>query len=301
MRTLTSLLAAACRHNPRAARLFSIARAGGATYVALYLLRRGYQSVRRRVQRIPALNQRTMENIDLTIGRRIESIEESLLHIERSRSIWAPWTVAAKRFTTDDNRQWWNRHDWSKRGEEWTTNVVWKSAIVEKYLIPFVPEGATVLEIGPGGGRWTEILRSRASRVYALDIAETPLRLCKERFQNDSMILCMLGDGRTIPVRSNCLDAVWSYDVFVHINPSDAQLYFSEFARALRAGAHAVIHHPGSGSTTERARQHRSDLTDEMVRRLAPMNGLDVVLQTTEGVNEGDVLTVMKRSSRRTT
>jgi SAM-dependent methyltransferase len=229
------------------------------------------------------------------LDRRRLDLERRMLNIERRDGLTQPWTVAASRFTATENRGWWNTHDWSARGEEWTPNSAWKKAVVAQFLDPYIQLGGTVLEIGPGGGRWTEILGGRASRLCVLDVAERPLQVCRERFRTVPTVVCVRGDGRTVPLASASVDGIWSYDVFVHVNPADASSYFSEFGRVLRPGAHAVIHHPGQTSTEERTRQHRSDLTDRMVVEFARTNGLDVVLQTRALVNEGDVLTVLRR------
>lgn len=203
--------------------------------------------------------------------------------------------MSGKRFSAEDNRTWWNTHDWSALGEEWTPNPEWKSAVIERFLLPHVPLGGAALEIGPGGGRWTEVLRKRADRLYVLDVAERPLTVCRERFSGASNIEYMLGDGRTVALPDASLDAIWSYDVFVHVNPNDARSYFGEFARLLRPGAHAVIHHPGHTSASERQKAHRSDLTDRMILDFAANAGLEVVLQTTDLVNVGDALTVVRK------
>ncbi len=170
--------------------------------------------------------------------------------------------------------------------------------IVDRFLDPFVPKGGAVVEIGPGGGRWTEVLNARASHVYVLDVADAPLRVCRERFSQEPTISYVRGDGRTIPLRSGSIDALWPYDVFVHANPADARSYMEESGRVLRGGAYAVIHHPGRGSTSERAQHHRSDLTDHMVREFAAANGFEVVLQTNELVNDGDFLTVLRKTGQ---
>jgi hypothetical protein len=68
--------------------------------------------------------------------------------VERRKHLAEPWTITARRFTIADNRSWWNAHDWSSRGEEWTPSAEWKAGVVERLLIPQVPEGGTVVEIG---------------------------------------------------------------------------------------------------------------------------------------------------------
>ena len=46
-------------------------------------------------------------------------------------------------------------------------------------------------------------------------------------------------------VPSEVVDFVWSYDVFVHLDPECVQGYLREIYRVLKSGGVAVIHHPG--------------------------------------------------------
>lgn len=284
------LLGRGARLRRRLRLLREIGRAG-ISYAYPYIKRRLLHAVLRSSASLAAW----LSSSDQRTRSRIENIESRLLETERARGLSSSWTVAASRFTAADNRTWWNEHDWSRLGEEWTPGTGWKMAVVEKFLIPFIPEACTVLEIGPGGGRWTEVLIARTRRLYLLDVAEAPLDICRKRFAHTSSLMCVRGNGRTIPLNKESLDAIWSYDVFVHVNPADASSYVEEIGRVLRPNGYAVLHHPGGGSTRERALQHRSDLTAEMVKDFAEANDLEVVLRSQELVNDGDVLTVLRK------
>jgi len=265
---------------------------GGFSYACLFALRWLVYRALRPVDRTPALAQRRPFR---AIRRRIGLLEARMVGIERERNLVAPWAVANLRFTARDNRTWWNTHDWSRLGEEWTPSEEWKKAVVSRYLAPYMPEGVPLLEIGPGGGRWTEVLQARASMLYVVDVAEAALSACQRRFARCTNINYNLGTGNTIPLPDESVCGVWSYDVFVHVNPADTLSYFREFCRVLNRGSYAVIHHPGAVGAAERAQAHRSDLTDGMVRRAARETGLEVVLQSSELVNVGDTLTVLRR------
>jgi ubiquinone/menaquinone biosynthesis C-methylase UbiE len=226
-----------------------------------------------------------------------ESADRRLVRIEQRRGLAEPWTVSAHRFTAEENKRVWNEHDWSTLGEEWTRNPEWKEHIIREFLIPHVPEGATVLEVGPGGGRWTDLLQRRAGRLIVVDVAERSIALCRQRFQGCSHIEYLLGDGRTIDVPDNSIDVIWSFDVFVHINPPDARAYFGEFRRILKPGGRAMIHHAGPPLQGYRRRPGwRSDLTDTMIRDFVEENKLKLVSQLNSVlVNEDDTITVFEK------
>jgi SAM-dependent methyltransferase len=106
----------------------------------------------------------------------------------------------------------------------------------------------------------------------------------------------LLTDRPLLDLSDESADAIWSYDVFVHVNPVDARSYFREFRRVLRPGGTVVVHHPGPPPAGGQERTgHRSDLTDEMVLAFAKENDLAIVEQTREFVNEGDVLSVLRK------
>jgi SAM-dependent methyltransferase len=253
-------------------RLRAALRSGGLYYTALYIMRRLLREL-------------------------AERVDYRLVGIEQRRGLAESWTVSATRFTADENKQVWNTHDWSTLGEEWTRNPEWKERIIREFLIPHVPQGATVLEVGPGGGRWTDLLQRRAGKLIVVDVAERALALCRERFSTCSHIEYLLGDGRTIDVPDNSIDVIWSFDVFVHINPPDARAYFREFRRILKPGGHAMIHHAGPPLQGYRRRPGwRSDLTDAMIRDFVQENDLTLISQLNSAlVNEDDTLTVFEK------
>jgi ubiquinone/menaquinone biosynthesis C-methylase UbiE len=227
-----------------------------------------------------------------------ERVDRRLVDIEQRKGLAEPWTVSASRFTAEENKRVWNEHDWSTLGEEWTRNAEWKANVIREFLIPHVPEGATVVEVGPGGGRWTDLLQRRAARLIVVDVAERAIALCRERFAACSHIEYLLGDGRTIDVPDNSIDVIWSFDVFVHINPPDARAYFREFRRILKPGGHAMIHHAGLPPLPKNGRRPgwRSDLTDAMVRDFVQENDLKLVSQFNSAlVNKDDTLTVFEK------
>lgn len=145
---------------------------------------------------------------------------------------------------TDSHRRYWAAYDWSGLGEEWNASPEWKQALIEDVLAKWIPEDTAVLEIGPGAGRWSEALAGRANRLVLVDVSERPLELCRERFAGDERIRYVLSTGRNLPgVKDGSIDAVWSFDVFVHVAPCDQAGYLSEIARVLAPGGLAVIHH----------------------------------------------------------
>lgn len=215
---------------------------------------------------------------------------------------WQPNSVAS-------NRDWWERYDWSGGGEEWTDSPQWRQALVEDVLRALIPAGARVLEIGPGGGRWSVELAARARHLVLLDLSEAALASCRERLAAHPDVTFLHGDGRGLAgVDDASIDAIWSFDVFVHIAPLDLAAYLEEIARVLAPAGVAVIHHSDGRNRGRLLSRYgwRAPMSRELFASLAHARGLAVVSQFDswgEGGRfaleaYGDAISVLRREER---
>jgi ubiquinone/menaquinone biosynthesis C-methylase UbiE len=177
---------------------------------------------------------------------------------------------------TDDHRGYWSAYDWSGLSEEWTASPEWKQGLIEDVLARWIPGGGVVLEIGPGAGRWSEVLASRASRLVLVDVlvdvSERPLELCRERFDGDTGVQYVLSSGSDLPgIPAGSIEAVWSFDVFVHVAMGDQAAYLGEIARVLAPGGAAIVHH--SDGRNRGQLPSRSGWRSPMSRRLFRSTG----------------------------
>lgn len=200
------------------------------------------------------------------------------------------------------NKVIWDRWDWKAKGEEWSISPAWKESVIRHLLRPNVPEQCDVVEIGPGGGRWTEELIARCRKVTAIDISETCIAECKLRFRDAKNAEFIVGSGSDLkPVADASVDAVWSFDVFVHINKPEFSNYAREFARVLRPGGRGVIQHGAVGGENG---GWRSDATTADVATFLQSAGLTVEKQIVEWQDGdekfpsglyGDVVTIFSK------
>jgi len=216
----------------------------------------------------------------LNVGRRgVAAMEDRLLAIEARRA----------------------EYDWSAGGEEWTESAAWKDGLIQEILAPGVPKESVVVEIGPGAGRWSAVLRDRVARLILVEPSEAMLAVTRARFEGDPGVSWVLSDGASLPgVEDASVDAVWSFDVFVHLSANDVAGYLGEIARVLRPGGGATVHH--AGRRERRAR--RGPMSALLFANLARERGLDVERQFDSwggGRHDvkvfGDVITVLRRPS----
>lgn len=114
--------------------------------------------------------------------------------------------------------------------------------IKRRYVMPLVNPRFTGVEIGPGGGRWTQYLLA-AKRIYAVDFHQELLDELTRRFSGPQLIPIRnkgydfpgIGDGEA--------DFLFSFDVFVHFELPLIEQYLVEMKRILRSRARALIHY----------------------------------------------------------
>ncbi|MHC5065028.1 MAG: class I SAM-dependent methyltransferase [Planctomycetota bacterium] len=100
-----------------------------------------------------------------------------------------------------------------------------------------VPEGASILDLGPGGGSNLPILRGRG-RVTVLDMDRGSLRNCAE--QGARELLC--ADANNPPLSASCFDLLCALDVLEHLE--DDRRALREWRQLLRPTGQMMLSVP---------------------------------------------------------
>lgn len=235
-----------------------------------------------------------------------------------------------------ENFEEWN-NDWDANltGDEWTDQAEycnqpyteWKESLVKTFIEKYIDKHSTVLEIGPGHGRWTEYFVKIASKVILVDISPNCLEICRNRFPNHKNIKYVLNNGKSLEgLGDSSIDFVWSYDSFVFMEEDVYEAYFKEFRRILRSNGIAVIHHPNRNYIIETIKRFgtigfriaqlfstrdlsngdggRTMISSDYVSKIAKRNNLQIVRQfDTWGENDqynskllGDFIIIISKS-----
>ena len=102
----------------------------------------------------------------------------------------------------------------------------------------------SVLEVGCGGGRFTEILLAEDARVFACDLSQAVEANYENCHHWSDYFVCQ-ADARSLPVESHSFDFVVCLGVIQH-TPSPEET-ISALARYVRAGGTLVIDHYAPG------------------------------------------------------
>jgi SAM-dependent methyltransferase len=114
----------------------------------------------------------------------------------------------------------------------------WKN-VVETYILPWTLEGvnlgADLLEVGPGPGISTDLLRMRVSRLTCVEIDRAYADKLRRRSNGNVRVLCEDATAMSLPDQS--FDAAVCFTMLHHV-PSTAlqDRLMTEVARVLRPG-----------------------------------------------------------------
>ena len=154
--------------------------------------------------------------------------------------------------TVEQNLQMWDaEYVWTKEGEEWSSTwggseSQWFGAIFPR-IQSFVPAG-TILELAPGFGRWTNYLKNCCERLIIVDLSESCIRACQQRFASESHITYHINDGQSLSMISDeSIDLVFSFDSLVHAEADVIRAYLNQLAKKLKRNGVGFLHHSNIG------------------------------------------------------
>jgi SAM-dependent methyltransferase len=146
----------------------------------------------------------------------------------------------------------------NKRHLEMLASPRW-AEMLERDLLPWVSSvadlGADVLEIGPGPGLTTDLLRTRAARVTAVEVDKELAGSLARRLAGTSVDV-VNGDAARTGFPAGRFSAVACFAVLHHLDSAAVQdLVFAELFRVLRPGGALVGSDGYDNEGTRRARR----------------------------------------------
>jgi ubiquinone/menaquinone biosynthesis C-methylase UbiE len=104
--------------------------------------------------------------------------------------------------------------------------------ILKRDMIPSLPQGAKVLDIGCGTGRQTRLFKERGYDVTGIDISSGLVKVANKKLGCN---ICFPSDACKLPFKDGTFDAVTSAGSTVNHIP-DYDCFFSEIGRVLKPG-----------------------------------------------------------------
>lgn len=151
------------------------------------------------------------------------------------------------------NLKAWNEsYSWVGDGEEWSddfggTEALWWFVIyprIHRYL-----PAENILEIAPGGGRWTQFLKAQCQALVGVDLSARCVERCRARFASDTHMKFYVNDGTSLEVvPDGSIDFVFSFEALVHAEQDVIEAYLIQLARKLKPNGVGIIHHSNLGA-----------------------------------------------------
>jgi SAM-dependent methyltransferase len=141
----------------------------------------------------------------------------------------------------------WDKHfrEWIQKAESLglDPNDVGDDAWANDYLsqtlyshyLNLIPQGGTVLELGPGSGRLTRHLIGRAGRIELIDSSAFVVDWIKRYLAGKADFRAkLIAKPLASHLESNSVDVVLAHGVFEHLDFDETFFFLREFARVLK-------------------------------------------------------------------
>jgi hypothetical protein len=175
------------------------------------------------------------------------------------------------------------------------------SEVVRRHVRPYVGPDVVALEIGSGGGRWTQfLLPCREVVLIELNPEFFPY-LCARFPDHAARLRCYRTSGYELDgVADASVDYVLSFGTFVHIEPEGIDEYLRHLERVMRVGATAVLHYADRTKkffrrATGLDAQAFSDMHPRRMEELAGRYRFDVVEHDVELLNHSSIVVLRRR------
>ncbi|MEX0833069.1 MAG: class I SAM-dependent methyltransferase [Actinomycetota bacterium] len=163
-------------------------------------------------------------------------------------------------------------------GMEWgdPDQVLPLKFVRDKYVLPYILGDSTIVEIGPGGGRWTRYLLA-CRRLYAVDTHQELLDELSASVRSDNVVL-IKNNGANFPgVPAGSVDFVFSFGCFVHLDAPVIEEYLKNLRPILKPGANVVIQYSDKTKIMARENDGFSENDPERMRTMVSQAGYTIL------------------------
>ncbi len=162
-------------------------------------------------------------------------------------------------------------------------------AIRDRFVLPFVQRELSAVEIGPGGGRWTQFLLPFA-RLYLVDLHAELLEELRQSFAGENLVF-VKNHGTDFPgIPERSIDFVFSFGTFVHLDLALIDAYLGNLRAILAPVADVCLQYSDKTKPAAQANQGFSDNDPERMRALARRHGYAIAGEDTATLEHSSVI-----------
>ena len=153
----------------------------------------------------------------------------------------------------------------------------------DHFLLPYVTQETTALEIGPGGGRWTRYMLG-VKRLYAVDFHQELLNELKSNFSPKNLTF-VKNNGNDFPgIPNGSIDFIFSFGTFVHLDVEIIDRYLQNMKALLKPSTNVVIQYSDKSKPLGNSNKGFSENDPDTMRRLVSSHGYSISLASRETI-----------------
>jgi ubiquinone/menaquinone biosynthesis C-methylase UbiE len=169
--------------------------------------------------------------------------------------------------------------------------------VIPEFIAPYLKKGGVTLEIGPGGGRYSQFLKESGTCIF-VEYNPEFFPILRRMFEGSKCAIeCIHSTNCTFPaVPDKSVDFVFSFDCFVHLDLPLIETYLREIRRVLRSPESiAVLHYADQRKPLAQEKGTSFSPTDPTImRRLVEAAGLKILAEDTERISHSAIMAFIR-------
>lgn len=190
-----------------------------------------------------------------------------------------------------ENLGWALESAWKDHGEEWSSGFGNSHFMWHGFILPRIARHLPCergLEIACGHGRCTRYLATQCEKLWAVDLTQEVVDVCRGRLSAFRNIEYAKTDGMSLPMVADAsVDFAFSWDSLVHAEEDVLAGYAKDLGRVLKPGGFGFLHHSNLGAfrgasgeiTVEHKHWRAESMTAEKFRAACVASGLVCITQ----------------------
>lgn len=204
----------------------------------------------------------------------------------------------------DWNKRWGNQAEAFSDGDEYfNRNKIYgyqwgdplkttAKFVVPEYILEYLTDESVVLEIGPGGGRYSQFLVN-SKKLYMVEYNPQFFPILEKLLEGSpSERVYVQSPGSSLPgIPDRSIDFLFSFDCFVHLDIDLINGYLEEISRVLKLDGIAVIHY--ADKRKELAQKKGTDFantTPEIMEEILKAQGFQIKKHDTERISHSAIV-----------
>lgn len=111
--------------------------------------------------------------------------------------------------------------------------------VLNECLLPYLHEDKTALEIGCGGGTFTQLMQGNFKMLYGLDVIKKPTKF--NSYKPFKFIELPDRTYKCLTVPDSIIDFAFAYNVFCHLSNEALTSYLKDVNRVLKSGGDFIF------------------------------------------------------------